>query len=64
MILHNLGFVLNKVEVKAGSNIAPIFNNLRSHLVKQGETVKKKAMTTHCSLEDSVWIEGKAFLQI
>ena len=34
------------------SNIALISNNLRNHLVKQGETVKQKAMTTGCSLED------------
>lgn len=39
---------------EAGSNIALISSNLRSHLVKQGETVKYKARTTGCSLEDSL----------
>lgn len=38
---------------EAGSNIEFISNNLRCHLVKKGETVKQKAVTTGCSLEDS-----------
>lgn len=60
MTPHNLEMFLKKVVLESGGTITLISNNLRIHLVKQGETVKQKAMTTGCSLEDSIWIEGKS----
>lgn len=64
MTPHNLEMFLKKVVLESGGTITLISNNLRIHLVKQGETVKQKAMTTGCSLEDSIWIEGKSLLEI